>query len=705
MKKGLILCLALVLAFAMVATAKKMDPRANLVTKDGDAPVVKSSGAKLPGVGQIVSATGYGDAWRATAGMAGKSICSDPSGTYLGMVYGISGSPCDLIFGYSLDGGATWGTQTIWAAANPSDTRCYNGLAFDAAITPYIAWQDRTNNSIQWSKDEGGIGAGLWVTPDTLARDSVAWYIPGFAISGNKMVVSAFSHGNAAPFGDFSIHASISSDLGATWDAALPRNPLPYGWSKWGYNEISGQGWDLDEADWLISGSGDTVIAYFDLVGDTMMYANDTYSSFFPVYKTSYDGGTTWQPMQTFAPPAQYWYGGWWYMYDGAWIGDKPYFLFTWQDGTWNGNALFVYFPTVAGDYSAWTCQRISDIPGTLAGVTPGDLNGSAVNFPCLSSDAAGNIYATYNDYPKNSDSYEIFGVASTDGGTTWKTPVQLTTEAPEFDGNYYMEAAEVAGGDNIHLLFHDPAYTNIYYWSVPTATILAGTTRPDEITLAPDLVNAIGGGWGGPVDATMDTLSATGDTLTTYWSPKVAIGGTYEVQICKSADFSSSDVYQLSDAGLNVNYITVVGLPDTNVVWNWRVRSIKVANSPWSAVFDFYYKGTTVDSTPWTNLGVEGTPTGTTAHKFSLNQNRPNPVNKLAELSFTLPKSGNYSLKIYNIAGQVIRNLDGKGNAGQNTVTWNGMDNGGRKVANGVYLYNLNAFGNSATKKLVVVR
>jgi hypothetical protein len=32
-------------------------------------------------------------------------------------------------------------------------------------------------------------------------------------------------------------------------------------------------------------------------------------------------------------------------------------------------------------------------------------------------------------------------------------------------------------------------------------------------------------------------------------------------------------------------------------------------------------------------------------------------------------------------------------------------MDNGGRKVANGVYLYNLNAFGNSATKKLVVVR
>ncbi|MBI4727149.1 hypothetical protein HY768_08010, partial [candidate division TA06 bacterium] len=48
---------------------------------------------------------------------------------------------------------------------------------------------------------------------------------------------------------------------------------------------------------------------------------------------------------------------------------------------------------------------------------------------------------------------------------------------------------------------------------------------------------------------------------------------------------------------------------------------------------------------------------------------------------------------------------LDGKGEAGRNTVTWNGQDNSGCKTANGVYLYNLQAFGHSATKKLVVIR
>jgi len=103
--------------------------------------------------------------------------------------------------------------------------------------------------------------------------------------------------------------------------------------------------------------------------------------------------------------------------------------------------------------------------------------------------------------------------------------------------------------------------------------------------------------------------------------------------------------------------------------------------------------------------LGVAGNTTSTPAYKLALNQSNPNPARTNASISFSLPKSGNYSLKIYNIAGQVIRTLDGKGTAGQNTVTWNGMDNSGRKVANGVYLYNLQAFGNSATKKLVVVR
>lgn len=102
---------------------------------------------------------------------------------------------------------------------------------------------------------------------------------------------------------------------------------------------------------------------------------------------------------------------------------------------------------------------------------------------------------------------------------------------------------------------------------------------------------------------------------------------------------------------------------------------------------------------------GVAGTPAGTTSGKMVLNQNAPNPVKGNSEISFNLPRAGNYSITIYNIVGQPVNVLQGQGNPGMNKVTWNGCDKNGLKVSNGVYLYNLKALGNSATKKLVVVR
>ena len=84
----------------------------------------------------------------------------------------------------------------------------------------------------------------------------------------------------------------------------------------------------------------------------------------------------------------------------------------------------------------------------------------------------------------------------------------------------------------------------------------------------------------------------------------------------------------------------------------------------------------------------------------FKLNQSWPNPVRDNATISFSLPRSGTYSLKVYNVAGQVVRTISGSGNAGMNTVNVNG-----RNLSNGVYFYQLNAAGSTATKKMVVLK
>jgi flagellar hook assembly protein FlgD len=73
--------------------------------------------------------------------------------------------------------------------------------------------------------------------------------------------------------------------------------------------------------------------------------------------------------------------------------------------------------------------------------------------------------------------------------------------------------------------------------------------------------------------------------------------------------------------------------------------------------------------------------------------------------LRFDLPEVMSYSLKIYNVAGQLVRSFDGVGSASLNVVTWDGRDNGGDEVSSGVYFYRLTAGSFSATEKMVMMK
>lgn len=63
-------------------------------------------------------------------------------------------------------------------------------------------------------------------------------------------------------------------------------------------------------------------------------------------------------------------------------------------------------------------------------------------------------------------------------------------------------------------------------------------------------------------------------------------------------------------------------------------------------------------------------------------------------------------NLKIYNIAGQLVRTLaSGQVPAGPHSVKWDGRDNSGNKVSSGIYIYRLQAGNKDLTRKLVVLR
>jgi subtilisin family serine protease len=83
-----------------------------------------------------------------------------------------------------------------------------------------------------------------------------------------------------------------------------------------------------------------------------------------------------------------------------------------------------------------------------------------------------------------------------------------------------------------------------------------------------------------------------------------------------------------------------------------------------------------------------------------------PNPFNPATGLHFNLPADSHVDLRIYDVAGHLVRSLvSGSMPAGANRVNWNGTDDSGRAVASGTYFARLVVNGEVETKSLTLVR
>jgi hypothetical protein len=116
----------------------------------------------------------------------------------------------------------------------------------------------------------------------------------------------------------------------------------------------------------------------------------------------------------------------------------------------------------------------------------------------------------------------------------------------------------------------------------------------------------------------------------------------------------------------------------------------------------DIFAKGYT-----WEELGVAGKP-GSELKVASLKllPNAPNPFGQITTIRYQLSKAGKVGLRVYNAAGQLVRTLVcGYRAAGEHQVVWDGRDEAGRQVSNGVYLYRLEAGGEAVTGRMALVR
>ena len=90
----------------------------------------------------------------------------------------------------------------------------------------------------------------------------------------------------------------------------------------------------------------------------------------------------------------------------------------------------------------------------------------------------------------------------------------------------------------------------------------------------------------------------------------------------------------------------------------------------------------------------------------YSLVQNYPNPFNPKTRIFYRLDVSGDYSINIFNLRGQLVNNLVSKfGKEGSYSLIWNGTNNYGKKVVSGIYICRLETVNGIFDNKMLLLK
>lgn len=86
--------------------------------------------------------------------------------------------------------------------------------------------------------------------------------------------------------------------------------------------------------------------------------------------------------------------------------------------------------------------------------------------------------------------------------------------------------------------------------------------------------------------------------------------------------------------------------------------------------------------------------------------ENYPNPFNPETTIEFTLQKSQNVQLRIFNVQGQIIKTLVNNNlSAGSHFIKWDGHNDSGELVPSGIYFYQLKTGTGTLTRRMFLAK
>jgi hypothetical protein len=158
--------------------------------------------------------------------------------------------------------------------------------------------------------------------------------------------------------------------------------------------------------------------------------------------------------------------------------------------------------------------------------------------------------------------------------------------------------------------------------------------------------------------------------------------------------------------AGANkqkVNTAFTVDIDYQRPDWAYYVDSLNLRYQTTAAAYHGADAGQPAGSLMWWGLvsGIQKTPGEGIPTTFSLSQNYPNPFNPTTTLEYSISKSSQVVLEVFNVLGQsVARLVDEQLTPGTYKTTFDAS-----ALSSGVYLYRLKADNFVATKKMVLMK
>lgn len=160
---------------------------------------------------------------------------------------------------------------------------------------------------------------------------------------------------------------------------------------------------------------------------------------------------------------------------------------------------------------------------------------------------------------------------------------------------------------------------------------------------------------------------------------------------IDRLCDYSGTYIYQTEDSPANSGIIPA----GRGRVTNSNIHIL--VDDAWFTVDGDYYS--------LTPLGVESDPEMIN-RALEMERPYPNPSTGRFMLAYQLPRAALVNIAIYNIAGQLVKQLaDGTQQTGRHAIQWDGRDEAGAKAPAGVYMCRYRGADETRTLKLVITR